>query len=312
MSKSYSILHDTVFDQSPLWEHVDDSRVLLKAEGCGRNEGHKFRSASYLALQRAGGGPVRAADRSSGSWAMALAFACHVTGGESKFVTVGSPPPFVKDYVESHNGSFRVVSSNRQRIIELEALAKDGFWLPDQHNNPQLIDAFHESIGLELVEQLRSSESRPRYVVAPVGTGGLLGGVTRALRQNHFRVTSVGVDLASSINHLGPRSWKPSQLSVRGVGSDDEICGTLLAARRYIDETLPADVFQAGRYLKALQKHSARGVGMSGALALAVTHSLVLPRCKPDDRVVVVLPDSGDLYQEQTRRAGLLFAGGDE
>ena len=80
--------------RTPLVRHPDDDRVLLKLEGSGTNPGHKMRSSAYLV-----GAPIaegadvrRAADRTSGSWAMGLSNAVHRAGGVSRFVSAGPPP----------------------------------------------------------------------------------------------------------------------------------------------------------------------------------------------------------------------------
>src|SRR4051794_29776801 len=126
---------------TPLIRHPDDHRMLLKLEGGGTNPGHKMRSAAYLvACAIAEGMDVRkAAERSSGSMAMGISGAVHRAGGVSRFVSVGPPPPPVCAFVEARGGTFEVVSSNRERVARLEDLVAEGYWTPDQHNNPRVI-----------------------------------------------------------------------------------------------------------------------------------------------------------------------------
>jgi N-(2-amino-2-carboxyethyl)-L-glutamate synthase len=310
------VLDGIVNFSSPIVEHPSDRRLLLKFEGGGLNYGHKFRSAAYLVKEKSNGQHVNAVDRSSGSWAMALAYACNVTGGSTQLVSVGEPPSFVRSFVEQNNGSFKIVGSNRERILEVEKIATTGVWFPDQHNNPTLIDAFHATLGNQIRLQLDQCSWNPKFVVAPVGTGALLAGVVRALRSpqklggnSRYRVTSIGVDLSSSINHEGSRSWKLPWPSVRGVGSDDEVCGTLRASKIHIDEMLPCDGFQAAREMQAINEIFPKGCGLSGGLAVSIAKRLVLPRCGKRDSVLVLLPDTCALYAEQLDFAHKLFAG---
>ena len=128
----------------------------------------------------------------------------------------------------------------------------------------------------------------------------------RDLRKAGYRFWAVGVDLSSSIAHSGPCSWKPSQLKVRGVGSDDEVCRTLRLARQEIDEVVTADIFSGAEAMREFLRASV-GCGMSGGLALAATARYVLDRCPEGRCVLVILPDRADLYFEELLIANQIF-----
>ena len=134
-----------------------------------------------------------------------------------------------------------------------------------------------------------------------MGTGGLLAGTTRAMRMAGLTPVAVGVDVASSITHTGPRSWKPQQVRMRGVGSDDEVCATLRAARGTVDDILAVDHFAAAEEMRNFFHVSSNGCGMSGGLALAAATRHLLDGCPAGRHIVVILPDRGDLYAEELR-----------
>jgi cysteine synthase len=293
---------------TPFFRHPADRRVWVKHDGLGLYPAHKFRSMAWLTERAIDEGidVRRIADRSSGSWAMGGARVAHVLGGESRWITVGPPPPAVRAYVEVHGGQFLEVGSNPERIVAVERLRAAGWWCPDQHANPLVIDAFGHTLGEQLAEDLRREGVRPRLLVAAQGTGGTVAGVGRALRRHGLEVTTVAADLTSSITHGSSRSWKPTQFKVRGVGSDDEVCGTLRVARADIDEVWPEHPFRAAECMRDFFRLSS-GCGMSGGLALAVLFDRVLPRCRPHDEVVVVLTDAPMFYPAELAAANQMF-----
>lgn len=289
-------LHQMKFPRTPLVAVGEN--LLCKLEGAGANPTHKSRSAAWIIEDawRRGRELSRVADRTSGSWAMGLALATHAAGGRSRFVCVGKPEPVVRAIVEGLGGAFECVGSNTERIGALERLREQGWWSPDQHNNPRVIDAFEHTLGEELVADFDRAGLRHDQlaaVVAPLGTGGTLAGVSRRLRRAGYSTfKAVGVDAAASIVHGGPRPWIAESLKVPGVGSQDEFCQTLRAAMADIDEVVTASPFDAVARVNEFFSINEYSCGMSGGLAVVAAERYVLPLCPPDGKVLVILPDN--------------------
>lgn len=299
--------------ESPFFAHPADDRVWVKHEGLGSYPAHKFRSMAWLTehAMKQGINASRIADRSSGSWAMAGAKVASVIGGLSTWVTVGPPPAPVQAYVEAHGGTFLRVENNSDRIAAVERLRTQQWWCPDQHDNALVIEAFEHTLGKQLACDLEREGIDPRFVVAAQGTGGSLAGVGRALRRSGFKPVTVAADLSSSITHNAAKSWKPSQVKVRGVGSDDEVCATLKQARKEIDEVWPEHPFRAAEYMREFFRLSC-GSGMSGGLALAVAFDQILPRCGKRDQIVVVLADTPFFYTAELAAANQMYGTGSD
>lgn len=299
--------------QTPLIPHPSLPNLMLKLEGGSINYGHKFRSAAHLLAGEIASGRTidHVADRSSGSWAMGLAWATAACGGRSTIVTIGEPQAYVRSFVEAHNGTFQVVASNSERLAALAVLQHGGAWVPDQHDNPSVIRAFSETLGVELVAQLVAKMRCVDILVAPVGTGGMLTGTALALRQNFGAVRTVGIDLMSSVVHEGPRTGSWSHAKVRGVGSDDEFCGTLRNASQYIDFLAVGNQFEALSGMFTFAKMFPATIGMSGGLALH--HGETIARTNPSKSVVALLPDRGETYSAELKLAYAIFGihGGD-
>lgn len=288
--------------------HSADERILLRCEGEGLYPAHKYRSFAYVVRRalEAGVRIKRICDRSSGSWAMAGSYIGSRLGIDTLWVTASLPSPEVKNYVERHGGKFDLVDSNELRIVRVEALQREGWWCPDQHNNDIVIEAFAETLGKQLAIQLDASGLSIRYLVAPVGTGGMLAGVSRTLRKAGYHFETIGVDRTSGITNGTALSWKESRFGLRGVGSDDEFCRTYRTARKEIDELLVANEFEAAQVMLDYQE-SPRGCGMSGALTLHATFANILSRCGQGDNILVLIPDSGASYSAQRAYASQLY-----
>ena len=75
-------------------------------------------------------------------------------------------------------------------IRALVAEQPDGYFYPDQYNNPANVQAHYETTGVEIWSQ---TEGRVTHFVAALGTCGTFVGTGRRLREESARVRLVGV-----------------------------------------------------------------------------------------------------------------------
>lgn len=298
------------FSKSPLVTSYFDDRVLLKLEGYSTNINHKFRSASYIvkdALEK-GENLSKVVDRSSGSWAVALSHCIHLVGGCTKFVTIKKPDSFIDKYVSLKNGSFHFVNSNPDRIIVHDHFAKEKGWFSfDQHNNLKIIDAFRETLGYELVKEIKELKSSPKFLVAPIGTGGMIAGISQAFKENNIDTIIVGCDISSSIVHQNKASVSYDIANCRGVGSEDEFCGTYLEARKYVDFVYVSNIFNVLNEIYLQTKYSNYTVGMSSCLAINIVKNHLLKKCDKNSSIIVMAPDRGESYEKEIQSSKDLF-----
>ena len=296
--------------KSPLVTSYFDDRVLLKLEGYSTNLNHKFRSASYViknALEN-GVNLSKVVDRSSGSWAVALSHCTYIAGGISKFVTIKKPDPFIDKFVALKNGSFYYVNNNPDRIIIHDHFVKEKGWVSfDQHNNPKLIDAFRETLGYELVQQIKELKTIPKFLVAPIGTGGMIAGISQAFKENNIDTTIVGCDISSSIVHQNKPSISYDIANCRGVGSEDEYCGTYLEARKYIDVVYVSNIYNALNEIHLHTKNASFTIGMSSCLAIDIVKNHLLRQCDKNSLIIVMAPDRGESYDKEIQASKDLF-----
>jgi cystathionine beta-synthase len=180
------------------------------------------------------------------------------------------------------------------RQVARRIAVERGGWLADQYDNPANPAAHHETTGPEIWRQTRG---RITHFVAGIGTGGTVSGAGAYLKEaSDGRVRVIGADpehsvysggdgspyLVESIGHyrhpdtaedLWPRSYHRDVLDhVEAVGDRESI----LTARRLARE-------------EGLLLGASAGTAVAAALRLAAG-------ARPDDLIVVVVPDSGRSY----------------
>jgi cystathionine beta-synthase len=166
------------------------------------------------------------------------------------------------------------------------ALEVDGGWKPDQYSNPANPRSHYETTGPEIWEQ---TAGRITHFVAGIGTGGTISGTGRFLKEaSSGQVKVIGADPQGSVYSGG--SGRP--YLVEGVGEDiwppnydTTICDEVIA------------VSDADSFLMTRRLAREEGLLVGGSCGMAVVAALQIARtAKPDDVVVVLLPDGGRGY----------------
>ncbi|MCK6490973.1 MAG: cysteine synthase A [Planctomycetes bacterium] len=168
------------------------------------------------------------------------------------------------------------------------------WWLPQQFENPAN-PAIHEATtGPEIWED---TEGKVDVLVAGVGTGGTISGVSRYLKNVRGRaITSVAVEPAESpviSQQRAGQPIKPGPHKIQGIGAGF-IPKTLdLAILDRVEQVTSADAIAFSRRLAAEEGLLS---GVSCGAAALVAARLAGETAFAGKTIVVVLPDAGERY----------------
>jgi cystathionine beta-synthase len=168
-----------------------------------------------------------------------------------------------------------------------ELASRPGHYRPDQYSNPANPEAQYRSTGAEIWEQTDGSVGA---FVAGVGTGGTVSGVGRYLKERNPEVWVVGVDPKGSIYTAASDEDVTSYL-VEGVGEDfwpDAFDQSVVDEYEMVDDR--------ESFLMTRRLVREEGILAGGSGGMAVVGALRVAARRPDDLVVVVLPDVGRNY----------------
>ena len=270
---------------------LGDGRLYLKAEHLQKTGSFKPRAAlsrisSLTADERRRG----AITISAGNAGQAYAWAGREAGVP---VTVVMPAAAVSSKVAAclaYGADVVLHGANVAEALERleEIRAERGLVLVHPYDDPEVLIG-NGSCGLEILEDLPDVD----VVVMAVGGGGLLGGVTVALRESRPRVRVYGVEpegsdaLRQALAAGAPVTITPKSIA---DGLNAPSAGRLATsiARRYLEDlvVLPDDAILAG--LRFSVERLKQVVEPAGAAALAAVLTGAVP-LREGDRVCVVL-----------------------
>ncbi len=158
---------------------------------------------------------------------------------------------------------------------------------PDQYSNPENPQAHYDQTGPEIWEQ---TDGTIDVLVIGVGTGGTVTGAGRYLKERKPELRVVGVDPEGSIYTAASEADVTTYLT-EGVGEDfwPETYDPEIVDQ--YEMVTDAESFAMTRRLMDVE-----GIFSGGSSGMAVAGALRVAKRRPDDLVVVILPDSGRNY----------------
>ena len=162
-----------------------------------------------------------------------------------------------------------------------------GAYRPDQYSNPANPQAQYETTGPEIWKQ---TDGQVKVFVCGVGTGGTISGAGRYLKEQDPEVMVVGVDPEGSI-YTAERDEDITSYLIEGVGEDfwpETFAPEVLDAFEMVND---ADAIAMTRRLAEEE-----GILAGGSSGMAVVGAVRVAEDRPDDLIVVLLPDSGRNY----------------
>ncbi|KZX11999.1 cysteine synthase A [Methanobrevibacter curvatus] len=156
-----------------------------------------------------------------------------------------------------------------------------------QFSNPVNVATHYETTGKEI---LADTDGKVDILVAGVGTGGTITGVSRVLKESNPNLKAIAVEPSSS-PVLSGESPGPHKIQGIGAGFVPDIYGAEL-----VDEIITVDDADAGKTMIALAKKEGILVGISSGAAAYAAIQLAKKDENKDKNIVVILPDTGERY----------------
>jgi cystathionine beta-synthase len=162
-----------------------------------------------------------------------------------------------------------------------------GAYRPDQYSNPANPQAHYDTTGPEI---WRQTGGEVKVFACGVGTGGTISGAGRYLKEQNPEMMVVGVDPEGSI-YTAESAADVTTYLTEGVGED------------FWPETFDPEVVDSYEMVTDEEAFSMtrrladeEGILAGGSSGMAVVGGLRVAEARPDDLVVVLLPDSGRNY----------------
>jgi len=280
------------------------ARVLAKIEGRNPAYSVKCRIGASMVWDAEKRGTLkpgmRVVEPTSGNTGIALAYVC-AARGYSLTLTMPETMSLERRRVLAMFGADVVLTPGSEgmpgairRAEELAGSAPDRTFMPQQFKNPANPRIHEETTGPEI---WRDTEGGIDILVAGVGTGGTLSGVSRFVKKTQGKpIRSIAVEPSASpviSQTLAKQPLKPGPHKIQGIGAG------------FIPETLDLSMVDGTE-----QVHDLDAIEMARRLAqeegilcgiscgAAVTAACRVAR-QPENAgktIVVVLPDAGERY----------------
>jgi cysteine synthase A len=285
---------------------VDGARALVLAKIEGRNPAYSVKcrigtamveDAERQGLLKPG---MELVEPTSGNTGIALAFVC-AARGYPVTLTMPETMSIERRKVLKAFGANLVLTEGAKGMAGAIAKAEEimatdpaRYYMPQQFQNPANPAVHERTTGPEIWD---ATDGQVDVVVAGVGTGGTITGVSRYLKQARGRpIVSVAVEPTSSpvmTQRRAGEPLRPGPHKIQGIGAGF-IPGTL--DLELVDRIEQVDNEEAVEYARRLAREEGILCGISCGAAVAATARLVREPAFAGKTIVVILPDAGERY----------------
>lgn len=278
------------------WTGIADSRKLyLKLENLQPIGAFKLRGA-YNKIVSLGEDERRRGviSYSSGNHAQGVAYAARALGVKAIIVMPGNAPSNKLESTAALGAEIVTVGpgSEERRIRAEELAAEHGYVIVPPYNDEKII-AGQGTIGLEILEDLPEVET----VLVPVGGGGLISGVSSALKLSNPKVKIIGVEpeLAADAQasfragHIVAfPAERVTQTLADGLRTQSIGAINFEHIRAYVDDIITVAESEIEQAMRTLSGNDRTVAEPSGAVAAAgfLFHADELPRTRINVAVI--------------------------
>lgn len=278
------------------WTAAADSRKLfLKLENLQPIGAFKLRGAYNKIVSLSDEDRRRGViSYSSGNHAQGVAYAARALRVKAIIVMPGNAPKNKLEATAALGAEIVTVgpSSEERRLRAEELAAELGYVVVPPYNDEKII-AGQGTVGLEILEDLPAVET----VLVPVGGGGLISGISAAIKLSHPKVKVIGVepelaaDAKASLRAGHIVSFTAEQVTqtlADGLRTQSIGAINFEHIRAYVDDIVSVKEDEIQQSMRALSANTKTVAEPSGAVAVAafLFHAGELPRTKINAAVI--------------------------
>jgi cysteine synthase B len=267
-------------------------RILGKLEGSNPGGSIKDRPAYYMIKHAEETGQLTHAktilEATSGNTGIALAMIGSAKGYKVKLCMPECVSIERQHILEAHNAEVVLTPAREgtdgaiRLVRQLLDREPEKYYMPNQYDNEQNWRAHYETTGPEILAQTQGDVDA---IVAGMGTGGTLMGISRYVKAQNPSLKIVGMEPVKG--H-----------SIQGLKNMNEAIRPKIYDESQLDEKLVIEDGEAFETARLLAKREGLFVGMSSGAAVA--GALQLADNMSGGTIVAILPDRGDRYLSTT------------
>jgi cysteine synthase A len=176
------------------------------------------------------------------------------------------------------------------RAAEINSSMENSF-MPQQFNNPANPEAHRQTTALEI---LKDTDGKVDIVVAAVGTGGSLTGISEVLKQHNPQLQVVAIEPENSPVISG---GAPGPHKIQGIGAGfiPKVLNTEI-----FDEVIQVSDTDAFATAKEIAKKEGLLVGISAGANLYATKQVASRPENKGKTIITILCDTGERYLSTT------------
>lgn len=273
-----SYIKPTPLTRSKFLSELCSNNVFLKLENEQVTRSFKIRGVINKLLNLSSEEKARGvATASAGNHGQAVAYCAQKLGFSAKIVVPINTPKIKVEGIKQYDADLLLFG---ETYTEAEKKAKEnatqeGRLYISPYNN-ELVVAGHGTVGLEILKELPNVD----VVIVPIGGGGLISGISIAVKSQKPSIQVIGVQSeASPIMYeslkagkiVPPHRHEPYTIAEGLSGGIEKGSITFTIAQQYVDEVLlvrEESIRQAIYLLWKNENQVAEGSGVAGVAAL--------------------------------------------
>ncbi len=259
-------IHKTPLTRSDSLSRLSGAEVYLKLENLQKTGAFKVRGAINK-ISRVAGGKVIAA--SMGNHAQAVAFAAGIAGKETRIVMPSTVSLVKEEATRGYRADVVLFGEGFKDALDHARSWKDHVFIHAFDDDDVM--AGQGTIGLEILEDL----DRPDVVLVPVGGGGLIAGISAAIKSLAPHTSVIGVQTEAapaavvSFMQKKPTELIPAPTIADGIAVNMPGELAFEVIKTYVDDILQVSEDSIARAILLLLERTKMVVEGAGAVPLA-------------------------------------------